>query len=211
MPPRRHQRSSGGEAHRHGHGAAPNAETDTNSASATSTPTLEITILASPSLQRTRPDPCHRLLIAARSRTKRPPAKFQHALAFENAARRSRESSARTTSASPICTAVSERPSRARQPSRRSLTPRAPETASTNATDLPIPLSSGMGRALMLADASSSRRCARSTTDADGRAPRAARRCRRRPSGRAAESAPVVPTSPAGHGRRTDTRSAGTT
>ena len=83
-----------------------------------------------------------------------------------------------------------ERPSRARQPSRRTLTPRAPETVSTNATDSPIPLCSGMGRTLMLADASSSRRCARSTSDTDERVSRAARRCRRRPMGRAAEPGP---------------------
>ncbi len=110
---------------------------------------------------------------------------------------RSRESSRRTGNAEPDLHGDLEQPSRARQPSRRSLTARAPETAATNCHRLADsamqrnrPNSNARGRVHRRVDARDRQRTA------GGRVPRAARRCRRRPLGRAAESAPVAP---AGH------------
>jgi hypothetical protein len=96
--------------------------------------------------------------------TPRPSAKSPHELAFENVppalTRIVKTNRQREPDRTAISNDLPERVNRRAEASRQETPKRPPRTA----TDLPIPLCSGVGRARMLADASSSRRCERSTT-----------------------------------------------
>jgi hypothetical protein len=111
--------------------------------------------------------------------------------------RLSRESAARTSNTSPIA-----RRSQTTFPSASTVAPKPPAKGPESAVTICHRLAdSAMQRNRPNSNArgaSSSRRCARSTTDSGGRAPRAARRCRRPFGSRCG----VGPVAPAGHAVR---------
>jgi hypothetical protein len=92
-----------------------------------------------------RPHPSLRSLRTWPTPAPKHPARNAHELAFENAGRSLTRIVSTNEQREPDLDGDLERPSRVHQPSRRSLTPRAPNRPPRTATDLPVPLS-GTGR-----------------------------------------------------------------